>query len=71
MLSAIRSRWGQRLGQKKQQVSYWAKKCGKSPDFARNQDFLARGNNSNPLRLFAILLEKYPIDRLAGGAFAL
>lgn len=32
---------------------------------------LARGNNSNPLRLFAILLEKYPIDRLAGGAFAL
>ena len=33
--------------------------------------FLARGNNSNPLRLFAILLEKYPIDRLAGGAFAL
>lgn len=32
---------------------------------------MARGNNSNPLRLFAILLEKYPIDRLAGGAFAL
>ena len=32
---------------------------------------VARGNNSNPLRLFAILLEKYPIDRLAGGAFAL
>ncbi len=40
----------------------------KSYDFS---DLLARGNNSNPLRLFAILLEKYPIDRLAGGAFAL
>ena len=40
MLSATRSRWGQRLGQKKQQVSYWAKKYGKSHDFARNQDFL-------------------------------
>ena len=40
MLSAIRSRWGQRLGQKKRQVSYWAEKYGKSPDFARNQDFL-------------------------------
>ena len=26
---------------KKQQVSYWRKKCGKSPDFARNQDFLS------------------------------
>ena len=40
MLSVIRSRLGQRLGQEKQQVSYWAKKYGKSPDFARNQDFL-------------------------------
>ena len=39
MLSAIRSRWGQRLGQKKWEVSYWAQKCGKSPDFLRNQDF--------------------------------
>ena len=39
MLSAIRSRWGQRLGQKKRQVSYWVQKYGKSPDFARNQDF--------------------------------
>ena len=32
--------------------------------------FMARGSNPNPLRLFAILLEKYPIDRLVGGAFA-
>ena len=40
MLSATRSRLGQRLGQKKRQVSYWAEKYGKSPDFARNQDFL-------------------------------
>ena len=32
---------------------------------------MARGNNPNSLRSFAILLEKYPIDRLAGGAFAL
>ena len=39
MLSAIRSRWGQRLGQKKQQVRYWTQKCEKSPDFARNQGF--------------------------------
>ena len=39
MLSATRSRWGQRLGQKKWQVRYWAQKCGKSPDFERNQDF--------------------------------
>ena len=35
------TRWGQRLGQKKWEVSYWAQKCGKSPDFARNQDFLS------------------------------
>ena len=42
MVSAIRSRWGQRLGQKKWEVSYWAQKYGKSPDFARNQDFLVR-----------------------------
>ena len=41
MVSAIRSRWGQRLGQKKRQVSYWTQKYGKSPDFLRNQDFLA------------------------------
>ena len=40
MLSAIRSRWGQRLGQKKQQVSYWAEKYGKSPEILRFQDFL-------------------------------
>jgi hypothetical protein len=40
VLSAIRSRWGQRLGQKKWEVSYWAQKYGKSPDFVRNQDFL-------------------------------
>ena len=37
-----RSRWGQRLGQKKWQVRYWTQKRGKSPDFARNQDFLVR-----------------------------
>ena len=42
MVSAIRSRWGQRLGQKKRQVSYWTQKYGKSPDFVRNQDFLER-----------------------------
>ena len=42
MLSATRSRWGQRLGQKKWQVSYWAERYEKSPDFARNQDFLVR-----------------------------
>ena len=41
MLSATRSRLGQRLGQKKQQASYQTKKYGKSPDFARNQDFLS------------------------------
>ena len=45
MLSATRSRWGQRLGQKKRQVSYWAQKCEKSPDFARNQDFLSYVTN--------------------------
>ena len=32
--------------------------------------FMARGNNSNPLRLSAVLLEEYPIGHLAGGAFA-
>ena len=48
MLSAIRSRWGQRLGQKKQQVSYWAEKYGKSPDFARNQDFLVAETGLEP-----------------------
>ena len=48
MLSAIRSRWGQRLGQKKQQVSYWAEKYGKSPDFARNQDFLVADAGLEP-----------------------
>ena len=45
---------------------------GKTLETTEFQGLLvARGNNSNPLRLFAILLEKYPIDRLAGGAFAL
>ena len=48
MLSAIRSRWGQRLGQKKWEVSYWAQKCGKSPDFARNQDFLVAETGLEP-----------------------
>ena len=48
MVSAIRSRWGQRLGQKKRQVSYWAQKCGKSPDFARNQDFLVAETGLEP-----------------------
>ena len=48
MLSATRSRWGQRLGQKKQQASYWAEKCGKSPDFARNQDFLVAEGGLEP-----------------------
>ena len=48
MLSAIRSRWGQRLGQKKQQVSYWTEKYGKSPDFARNQDFLVAETGLEP-----------------------
>ena len=46
MLSAIRSRWGQRLGQKKWEVSYWAQKCGKSPDFLRNQDFSGCGGRT-------------------------
>ena len=40
------SRWGQRLGQKKQQVSYWTQKCGKSPDFVRNQDFSGCGSRT-------------------------
>jgi len=31
---------------------------------------LARGNNPNPLRSFAIFLEKHPTGLLAGGAFA-
>ena len=31
---------------------------------------VARGNNPNPLRLSAVLLEEYPIGLLAGGAFA-
>ena len=44
----IRSRWGQRLGQKKWEVSYWAQKCGKSPDFARNQDFLVAETGLEP-----------------------
>ena len=48
MLSATRSRWGQRLGQKKWKASYWAKKCGKSPDFARNQDFLVAETGLEP-----------------------
>lgn len=39
----------------------------KSYDFS---DLLTRGNNPNPLRSFAILLEKYPTGLLAGGAFA-
>ena len=34
------------------------------------QHILARGNNPNPLRLFAVLLKEYPIGLLAGGAFA-
>ena len=46
MLSATRSRWGQRLGQKKWQVRYWTQKCGKSPDFARNQDFSGCGGRT-------------------------
>ena len=48
MLSAIRSRWGQRLGQKKWEVRYWTQKCGKSPDFARNQDFLVAETGLEP-----------------------
>ena len=32
--------------------------------------FMARGNNPNPLRSFAIFLEKHPTGLLAGGAFA-
>ena len=31
---------------------------------------VARGNNPNPLRLSAVLLEEYPIGLLSGGAFA-
>jgi hypothetical protein len=31
---------------------------------------LARGNNPNPLRSFAIFLEKHPTGLLASGAFA-
>ena len=31
---------------------------------------VARGNNPNPLRSFAIFLEKHPTGLLAGGAFA-
>ncbi|WP_317380600.1 hypothetical protein, partial [uncultured Intestinimonas sp.] len=31
---------------------------------------MARGNNPNPLRLSAVLLEEYPIGLLTGGAFA-
>ena len=31
---------------------------------------VARGNNPNPLRLSAVLLEEYPIGLLVGGAFA-
>ena len=46
MLSAIHSRWGQRLGQKKQRASYWTQKYGKSPDFARNQDFSGCGGRT-------------------------
>ena len=41
-------RWGQRLGQKKWEVSYWTQKCGKSPDFARNQDFLVAETGLEP-----------------------
>ena len=48
MLSAARSRWGQRLGQKKWQVSYWAERYEKSPDFARNQDFLVAETGLEP-----------------------
>ena len=48
MVSAIRSRWGQRLGQKKRQVSYWTQKYGKSPDFVRNQDFLVAETELEP-----------------------
>ena len=48
MLSATRSRLGQRLGQKKQQASYQTKKYGKSPDFARNQDFLVADAGLEP-----------------------
>ena len=31
---------------------------------------MARGNNPNPLRLFAIFLEEHPTGHLADGAFA-
>ena len=48
MLSATRSRWGQRLGQKKWQVSYWAERYEKSPEFARNQDFLVAETGLEP-----------------------
>ena len=47
-LGTVYSRWGQRLGQKKQQVSYWTQKYGKSPDFARNQDFLVAETGLEP-----------------------
>ncbi len=33
---------------KNQQASYWAKKCGKSPAFVRNQDFLAAERGLEP-----------------------
>ena len=48
LYSAIRSRWGQRLGQKKWEASYWAQKCGKSRDFLRNQDFLVAETGLEP-----------------------
>ena len=43
----------------------------KRKDFRIGSPFsLARGNNPNPLRLSAVLLEEYPIGLLVGGAFA-
>ena len=47
MLSAIRSRWGQRLGQKKQQVSYWAKSAEKVLISQEIRTFWLRRQDSN------------------------
>ena len=46
MLSATRSRLGQRLGQGKQRASYRAKKCEKSPEILRFQDFSGCGDRT-------------------------
>ena len=46
VLSATRSRLGQRLGQGKQRASYRAKKCEKSPEILRFQDFSGCGDRT-------------------------